>query len=261
MAEQYPRSDQPVAGDGSSDEQSPDGQSSDGQGPDVPLRGARALLGEKFSFVEAVGGVRGLVESVLPGTVFVVVYVATSQLVPTLVASLAVAVVAVLVRLVQRTPWTQAFSGLLGVGIGVLWAWSSGRAEDYFAWGLWVNAAWFVGALASIPAGWPAVGVVVSLLRGEPMTWRTRWRTDAGLAQLRRRYVWATWLFVALFGLRLAVQVPLYFQGEDSVGWLGTAKLVMGVPLFAVALWLTWLLVRRPGAAAEPADRPATPPR
>lgn len=231
-------------------------------GPAVPLRGARALLGAEFSFVEAVGGVRGLVESVLPGTVFVVVYVATYRLVPTLVASLAVAVAAVLVRLVQRTPWTQAFSGVLGVGIGVLWAWRTGNAEDYFAWGLWVNLAWFAGAVVSVLVRWPAVGVVVSLLRGESMAWRDR--TAGALpaqVELRRRYVWATWLFVALFGLRLAVQVPLYLQGGDVVGWLGTAKLVMGVPLFAVVLWLTWLLVRRPAAAAEQPDRPATPRR
>lgn len=237
----------------------------DVQASGAPLRGARALLGEEFSFVEAVGGMRGLIESVLPGTVFVVVYVATSRLVPTLVASLAVAVVAVVLRLAQRTPWTQAFSGVLGVGIGVLWAWRTGNAEDYFAWGLWVNLAWFVGALASILVRWPVVGVVVSLLRGESMAWRDRGGAEAGAATpahlLRRRYVWATWLFVALFAARLAVQVPLYFQGDESVGWLGTAKLVMGVPLFALVLWLTWLLVRRPGAGAAPEDRPATPRR
>lgn len=258
MTEQHPAPQEPGARPGTQPTQ-------DGEQADVPLRGARALLGEEFSFVDAVGGVRGLIESVLPGTVFVVVYVASSQLVPTLVASLGVAVVAVLVRLVQRTPWTQAFSGVLGVGIGVLWAWRTGNAEDYFAWGLWVNLAWFVGALVSILVRWPVVGVVVSLLRGESMAWRGRGVDDlaaaAGASELRRRYVWATWLFVALFGARLAVQVPLYFQGDDSVGWLGTAKLVMGVPLFALVLWLTWLLVRRPAAAAAPEDRPANPRR
>ncbi len=260
MPEQHPAPHEPTASAATSEAAGADAEDREPRTPDVPLRGARALLGEEFSFVDAVGGVRGLVESVLPGTVFVVVYVATSQLVPTLVASLAVAVVAVVVRLAQRTPWTQAFSGLLGVGIGVLWAWRTGNAEDYFAWGLWVNLAWFVGALASILARWPVVGVVVSLLRGESMAWRVR-DAEPALTQLRRRYVWASWLFVGLFGLRLAVQVPLYVAGDDAVGWLGTAKLVMGVPLFALVLWLTWLLVRRPAAAAGPEGRPATPPR
>ena len=45
-------------------------------------------------------------------------------------------------RLVQRTPVTQAVGGLLGVLVGVVWAWQSGRAEDYFAMGLWTNAAY-----------------------------------------------------------------------------------------------------------------------
>ncbi len=70
---------------------------------------------------------------------------------------------------------------------------------------------------------------------------------------------WATWLWVAMFGLRLAVQVPLYLGA--SVGWLGTARLVMGVPLWALTLWVTWLLVRTPGsspASDSSACRPVT---
>src|SRR5665647_2881295 len=91
------------------------------------LRGVRALAGEDFSFADAIGGVRGLVESTVPGLVFVVVYLLSRGLTVALVAASAVAVLAVVVRLVQRTPVTQAFSGLLGVGVGVLWAWWTGR--------------------------------------------------------------------------------------------------------------------------------------
>ncbi|WP_246169228.1 DUF3159 domain-containing protein [Actinotalea subterranea] len=224
---------------------------------DAPLRGVRVLAADEFSVADAIGGVRGLVESVLPGLVFVVVYVATRELTPALVSSIAVALAAVVVRLAQRTPVTQAFSGLLGIGIGVFWAWRTGDAEDYFAWGLWVNVAWSLGALVSILVRWPAVGVVASLVRGQDMSWRTA--PDA--AHLRSRYVWATWLWVAVFGGRLAVQVPLYLQGDAAVAWLGTAKLVMGVPLFALGLWITWLLVAAPGARAERRDRRPTPPR
>lgn len=225
--------------------------------PSEPLRGLRAIAGEDFSFADAVGGLRGLVESVAPGLVFVVAYVATRDLTPSLLASLGVALVAVVVRLVQRTPVTQAFSGVLGVGIGVVWAWRTGEAQDYFAWGLWVNAAWFLGALVSILVRWPAIGVIVAFLRSEDMSWRT----DPAAARERRRFTWATWLWAAVFGARLAVQVPLWFQGEDAVGWLGTAKLVMGVPLFAVGLWITWLLVGSRAARADLPDRPQTPPR
>ena len=67
-----------------------------------------------------------------------------------------------------------------------------------------------------------------------------------------RRYTAATWLWIGLFAARLAVQVPLYLDGD--VGWLGTARLVMGIPLWALVLWLTWILVRRPATAGP---RPA----
>ncbi|WP_435735758.1 DUF3159 domain-containing protein [Cellulosimicrobium sp. PMB13] len=235
---------------------------------DGPARGVRALAGEQFSVAEAVGGVRGLVESVAPGLVFVVLYVATTDLTWALVGSVAVALVAVGVRLAQRTPVTQALGGLLGVGIGVVWAWRSGEAQDYFAWGLWTNAAYLLALLVSLAARWPLVGLVVEGFRSgfgtgtdrtadaEPAgtaepgafaRWARAWRSDR---TLMRRYAAATWLWVGLFAARLAVQVPLYLDG--SVGWLGTARLVMGIPLWALVLWLTWVLVRRP-AAGRPA--------
>jgi hypothetical protein len=238
-------------------EQRPDPDDEPDETP-VPLaraRGVRMIAGEEFSFTEAIGGVRGLVESALPGLVFVVIFVATHQLTPSLVGSAGLALVAVLVRLVQRTPVTQAFSGVIGVGIGVVWAWRTGEAQNFFAWGLAVNVAWCVGAAITALVGWPAVGVVVSLARGEDMSWRT----DPGARHARRQYVGATWLWAAVFGLRLAVQVPLYLQGSDEVGWLGTAKLVMGVPLFVVGLWVTWLLVRGSRAVRAPSRPPLDP--
>lgn len=205
--------------------------------------GVRQVLGEDFSLAEAVGGTRGVVEAIAPGLVFVVAYVLTGELLVPLVLSLAVALGATVARLVARTPVTQALSGLLGVLIGVVWAWQSGRAEDYFALGLWTNAAYAVGLLVSILARWPAVGVVVALLRSEGFAWRT----DPALRGRYRRYRAATWLWVAMFAARLAVQLPLYLQAE--VAWLGTARLVMGVPLWGLTLWATWVLVRRPAPA------------
>ncbi|MPV88545.1 DUF3159 domain-containing protein [Georgenia ruanii] len=202
------------------------------------------ILGEDFSVAGAVGGVRGLVEAVAPGLVFVVVFIATGALVPPLVASLAVAVLAMIVRLAQRTAVTQAAGGLVGVLIGVVWAWRSGAAENYFAMGLWTNAAYAVALLVALVAGWPAVGVVVSLLKGEGFAWRK----DPALLARRRRFVIATWLWIGMFLLRLAVQVPLYL--DASVAWLGTARIVMGVPLWALTLWATWVLVREPRAPA-----------
>ena len=215
------------------------------------LRGMRALTAEEFSATDAIGGVRGVIESVAPGLLFVVVYLATGQeLKPALFAAAGAAIVAVIVRLVQRTPVTQAFSGLLGVGIGVIWAWRTGDASDYFAYGLWVNGLYLVGTLVTILVGWPLVGLVMGLFaKGGPLgggTWSAAvaWRSDP---ELRRRYSLATWPWVGMFAVRLAVQVPLYYSHD--IGWLGTAKLAMGLPLTALALWISWVVVRSPRPA------------
>lgn len=221
---------------------------------DGPARGMRVLSSDTFSASDAVGGVRGIIESVAPGMLFVVVYIAVGQqLAPALIVALSAAVITVVVRLVQRQAPTQAFGGFLGVAIGVLWAWRTGDAKDFFAYGLWVNVSWFLGTLLTIVIGWPLVGLVVGLFsKAGPLnvggSWAgaVAWRQDR---PLRRRYALATVPFVALFGLRLAVQLPLYFSSE--VTWLGTAKLVMGVPGTALALWVSWLLVRGSTAPRE----------
>ncbi len=224
---------------------SPDGEARAGE---ARTTGVRQLTADDFSLDAAVGGWRGLAESVAPGLVFVVVFVATRRITPAVVAALVAALVAVVARLVSRTPLTQALGGTLGVVIGVVWAWRSGAAENYYVWGLVTNAAFATGVLISILVRWPAVGVVVAALRREG----ARWRAEPGHL---RRYTAATWLWFALFTVRLAVQVPLYASAE--VAWLGTARLVMGVPLWALTLWGTWILVREPaGSGARPAPLP-----
>jgi hypothetical protein len=221
----------------------------------------RAIEADQFSIADSVGGVRGAIESVAPGLLFVVVYVAFGQeLRPALIAAVAAALVAVVARLVQRSPLTQALSGVLGVGIGVIWAWRTGDASDYFAWGLLTNVGYLLAFVVSVLVRWPLVGLMLGLFRGDgPMSesgsWAgaVAWRKDPALL---RRYALVTWLWAGMFALRLLVQVPLYYA--DEVAWLGTAKLVMGVPLTALVLWASWILVRG-STAARPARTPAPP--
>ncbi len=47
-----------------------------------------------------------------------------------------------------------------------------------------------------------------------------------------------TWIITVLMMLRLAVQVPLYFA--NNVEALGATRLVMGLPLYALGVWLAW---------------------
>ncbi len=187
---------------------------------------------------DAIGGWRGATESLLPGLVFVVAYVITRQMTWPLILSGGLALVFIVVRLIQRSSLTQASAGMLGVLIGVVWAALSGRAENYFAWGLITNALFFLAMLVSVLVRKPAVGVLVEYAVGLP----TNWRQDPAAPLFLKRAAWATWVWVAVFGIRLAVQLPLYFGG--AVVSLGIFKLVLGLPLFALGAWLNWVLLR-----------------
>jgi len=45
-----------------------------------------------------------------------------------------------------------------------------------------------------------------------------------------------------MFAIRLIVQYPLYISG--NINALGTARLVMGYPLFIATAWATWLVIK-----------------
>lgn len=206
----------------------------------------RALLG-------AVGGIRGLVETILPGLGFLVVYTLTREVLPAVLAPLALSIVFLVVRVATKTAVTPAISGLIGIGISAVFALVSGNAADNFVPGFVINSVTVVAMLVSLAARRPLVGVVVGLLTGDP-----HWRKDR--AKLRVAYV-ATLLWLALSAARLAVQFPLYLVAQDgdagATQVLAATKLVMGVPLYAGLLWVTWLLVR---TAWRPADERETAP-
>lgn len=220
-------------------------------GDSRPVRNglAASFNGDDFSLNEAIGGVRGIVESLAPGLVFVVAYVVSGQLWWTVGLSAGVSILFVLVRLVQRTPMTQALAGLMGVAIGIVWAISSGKAENYYAWGLLTNLAYCAVLLLSIIVRQPLAAWAVRFLWSLP----PGWTKQVSFHVLYRRTVVVTWVWVAVFSLRLAVQAPLYYAG--AVAPLGVAKLVLGLPLFALAAWCTWVLLRglQPEASASDA--------
>ncbi len=195
------------------------------------------------ALLAAMGGVRGLVESILPGLGFLVVYTITQQLLPSVLFPLGLAVIFVLVRVVARQPWTSAVAGVVGIALSAGLALLTGRAEDNFVFGFLINAAFLLALLISLAARWPLIGVIASLITGEGSTWRQD-RAKVKVAVI------ATVLWCGLFGLRLAVELPLYFAGNTQA--LATLKLILGVPLYAALLWVTWLLVRTAYARPEP---------
>jgi len=200
-----------------------------------PTGGAASLLGEDFNWSEAIGGWRGMAESVAPGGVFVTAFLVWGGFRVPVIAAVVTVIVMVLVRLVQRTPVTQALGGLLGVGIGAIWAWRAGDATEFFVPSFFYTGGYALALFASMLARWPAVGIVVGLLKG----WGTGWRTHPPAV---RRFQAATAFYLGTQLVKLGVQLPLYFAGATAA--LGIAKLALGLPWFAVALFVMWRMVR-----------------
>ena len=198
-----------------------------------------------FSVIDAIGGPRGVVESMLPGFVFVVMFVITSDLRATVLVSAVLAAVQVVARLVQRQSVMGALSGLVSVAICLVWAWHSHEARNYYMFGFITNAVYIVLLGISLIARVPGLGLVVEFIRSLPTErfgdWFHGWMSDK---PLKRAYMAITALWVGVFALRLLVQVPLYLS--DRVAWLGTARLLMGIPFWALAIWISYLIVATP---------------
>ena len=192
----------------------------------------------------AVGGVRGILEALLPGLVFLVVYsVLTSfsgwdpqaALVPSLAASVGLAVVFTVVRIATKGQPTQAIAGLVGVLASAALALWTGNARDNYVLGFFTNAAYALALFISLLVRWPAIGLIVGFLMGDGLAWRDDKRKY-------RAAQFLTLVWIGLFVARLVVQVPLYLV--DNVEALGATRLLMGVPLYALVLVFTWLVAR-----------------
>jgi hypothetical protein len=193
------------------------------------------------SIADAIGGPVGLIESGLPAAAFVIAYAASGSNTKTAaIVAVALAVALAAGRLIRRESPQQAISGLVGVAFAAFIAARSGKAENFFLPGLLLNLAYAAVFFVSIMVRRPLVGYIVGAIDGE-----RGWRESPDRMRVFTR---ASWLWVGLFLTRLAVQLPLYLAG--AVVALGVARTAMGLPLFALGLWLTYRLVRR--AAPRP---------
>jgi hypothetical protein len=193
------------------------------------------------ALLEAMGGARGLVESLLPGILFLVLYATTKSVLVSVLVPLIVSIGFVAWRVLQKGQPVLAFAGLIGVGISAAVALITGQGEDNFLWGFTVNSVVIVVLVVSMLMRRPLVGVIAGALTATPYAWRTE--------RAKRAVAWrGTVLWLLVIGARLAVQVPLYFAAEadvpGAIEMLAAAKLIMGVPLYLAALWVTWLMVR-----------------
>jgi len=192
-------------------------------------------MGEKELLNKAIGGWRGLIDSALPSMLFIVIFVFQKNLNNALIASLALGGVLLVIRLIERKSLTQVFSGFIGLSISVFLTWRTKDASNFFLTGIVTNGIYGFFLLISVLIRKPLIGYLVGSLVGDTTGWLKH-------PLLVRAYTTVTWLWVAVFGLRLLVQIPLYLN--DSIALLGSVKIFMGWPLYLFAVWLTYQIVQ-----------------
>jgi hypothetical protein len=187
------------------------------------------------ALIAAIGGIRGIIESVLPGVAFLILFLTTHNLVLSVAIPVGLAIGFIIARAGAHSPTQSAIVGAVLLALAAVLTIVTGKPTTNFIPGMIINAIAVIVLIVSLIARWPLIGLIIGLLFGDV----TGWRADAAK---RRILTIATWLWVALFAIRLALEVPLFLAG--NVAALGIVRLITSVPLYAVFLWATWLLVR-----------------
>lgn len=215
----------------------------------------------RAAFLDAFGGVRGMVETTVPGLVFVLSYTVNRDIHVSAIAALGLSAAMALLRLAQRGTAKHAFGGVFGVAFGAVFAMMSGDAKNFYLPGMVYTLGLGVAYVVTSLAGFPLLGLVLGPVFRENLSWRTR---NPGR---KRAYIKASYAWGAVLLTKSAITFPIYFWGDvTQLGWL---RVALGIPPFLLAVYLTWIiLVKAPPpidviaeteaaeAAAEAADTP-----
>ncbi|MBY8878728.1 DUF3159 domain-containing protein [Actinacidiphila acidipaludis] len=198
---------------------------------------ARAVT--EAALFQAFGGVRGMVETTVPGLVFVAIYTVNRDITSSAIAALALSVLMGVTRLVQRDTLKHAFSGVFGVAFGAVFAMMSGNAKNFYLPGMLYTLGLAVAYIVSAMAGWPLLGLILGPIFKENLSWKKR---NPGRL---RAYTKASWAWGLILLAKSAILFPLYWWGNATqLGWV---KVALGIPPFLLSVYLTWIfLVKAP---------------
>ena len=181
------------------------------------------------------GGWIGLAESVLPPLAFSTAFTVTQSGEVSVLTAVIFSSLFLSYRLLKRQQLSGVLLGFAGTGLAAFLALrEGGQTLDYFVPGFFTNAGYGLALLLSIIFRRPLLGYVIAFVRGG-VPWR-------GERSLRRLANLLTWMWVAFFALRLAVQLPLYFA--ENLQLLAASRALLGTPAYVGLLALTWLILR-----------------
>jgi hypothetical protein len=192
------------------------------------------------TFVDALGGGRGLFDSALPATVFVVARLISGSLTTAIVLAVASGLAVMALRRLRGQSLQQAASGFFGLAIAVVVARVTGKGEGFFLPGIVITAAMGVGFVLSLVVGRPAVGTVLAAY--DPKY--AAWREHPPLLKAART---ATAVWALTFFIRAGIATAVYSRKGDNDGLLLIVVNVVKWPLIVGAALLTLRLVRRAG--------------
>lgn len=207
-----------------------------------------ALIRRRLS--DALGGVRGSLETTLPMLAFVITWTVTQDRNLALGAAGGLVLVLLAARLVVGQSVQYVISGIFAAGIAAFFALRSGRAEDAFLPGILMSVAYGIGSLVSILVRWPLVGFLIGAAdpaarEGDAFRWR---RNDAAVAVCSR----LTLVLVAIYVIRVGIMGPLYLT--NNIAGLTVSKVVLGWPLWAAAVAVMGAMLLRGHTPIDPDD-------
>ena len=191
---------------------------------------------DKAKVVNALGGKSGIFDSTVPSIFFLITYNITHNLRLCLYYSIGLAAILMVIRLFRRTTLVHSVGGFIAAVFCAYFAWKTGNAKSYYAPSLWKNSAFAAVYVISIAARFPLIGLILGPILGENLEWRNS-------KNRYRAYRNATWVWFGLFAIRLAIQIPLYKANQLNA--LGIANIFLGVPLYLLVLWATWMIIKQ----------------
>lgn len=186
---------------------------------------------------EAFGGVRGMVETVLPGLLFITIFTINRDLHISAIAALAVSLLLVAVRLIRKDTVKHAFSGVFGVAFGVVFAMMTGNAKDFYLPGMLYTLGLALAYIVTTIAGVPLIGLILGPVFKENLSWRTR---NPGR---KKAYSKASWAWGLILLAKSAILFPLYWWADTTqLGWV---LVTLKIPPFLLAVYLTWVFLAK----------------
>nr|WP_245654481.1 DUF3159 domain-containing protein [Streptomyces violens] len=193
--------------------------------------------------LEAFGGFWGMVDTTVPGLVFVLIYTIKRDIHTAAIIALGLTVLLALARLARRETLKHAFSGVFGVAIGAVFAMMSGDAKNFYLPGMLYTLGLAVVYVLSALFKYPLIGVLLGPMLRENLSWRTR-NPGRFKAYTKSTYAWG---FILL--AKSAILFPLYWWGDATqLGWV---KVALGIPPFLLCVYLTWIFLAKAPAPID----------